>query len=316
MSGKEAGAAAVLELIESGDETMPAQQEQVAANDNEEESTGSTSEKGARRKRGRPSHKDALIRVADSCFEFWCNPQRVAHATFPVRGTRAHGQIRGRDFRVWLAGEYYRATGSAVGNQALDDCLRLLESRALIDGACHETFIRVGRAGNDRIFIDLGDETWRAIEVDRHGWQVISDPPVHFLRPATMRALPEPEASGLSIERVLRPFVNASDPDFRLVVAWLVAAWRPSGPFPILVANGEMGAGKSVFSRMLRTIIDPSVAPVRSAPRDERDLVIAASNAWVLGYDNLSGVAPWASDALCRLATGGGFQHTRAEHKQ
>jgi len=35
--------------------------------------------------------------------------------------------------------------------------------------------------------------------------------------------------------------------------------------------------------------------------------MIAASNAWVISLDNMSRIAPWLSDALCRLATGGGF---------
>jgi hypothetical protein len=39
--------------------------------------------------------------------------------------------------------------------------------------------------------------------------------------------------------------------------------------------------------------------------------MIAATNAWIVAFDNLSGVPVWLSDALCRLSTGGGFS-TRA----
>jgi putative DNA primase/helicase len=46
---------------------------------------------------------------------------------------------------------------------------------------------------------------------------------------------------------------------------------------------------------------------LRALPRSERDLAIATGNAWVLAFDNLSGIRDWLSDALCRLATGGGF---------
>jgi putative DNA primase/helicase len=35
--------------------------------------------------------------------------------------------------------------------------------------------------------------------------------------------------------------------------------------------------------------------------------MVAATNAWMLAFDNLSHLPPWLSDALCRLATGGGF---------
>jgi hypothetical protein len=35
--------------------------------------------------------------------------------------------------------------------------------------------------------------------------------------------------------------------------------------------------------------------------------MIAASNNWVLAFDNLSSIPVWISDALCRIATGGGL---------
>ncbi|MGI8825181.1 MAG: hypothetical protein ACR2JC_05985 [Chloroflexota bacterium] len=82
---------------------------------------------------------------------------------------------------------------------------------------------------------------------------------------------------------------------------------RPQGPFPVLILHGVHGSAKTTTARVLRALVDPNSAPVRSAPRSDRDLVIAASNAHVLLLDNLSSIAPWLSDGLCRLSTGGGF---------
>jgi hypothetical protein len=120
-----------------------------------------------------------------------------------------------------------------------------------------------------------------------------------------MLPLPEPRAG--SIEE-LRPFLNLADENsFILIVAWLVGALRPKGPYPILVLNGEQGSAKSTVSRLLRSVIDPSASCFRSYPRTERDVVISASNSWVLIFDNLSSLQPWFSDALCRISTGGGY---------
>ncbi len=58
---------------------------------------------------------------------------------------------------------------------------------------------------------------------------------------------------------------------------------------------------------MLRNLVDPNAASLRSGPRDERDLFIAANNSWVITLDNLSHLPDWLSDALCRVATGGGL---------
>ena len=124
-----------------------------------------------------------------------------------------------------------------------------------------------------------------------------------------MRPLPLPEV-GRPIDD-LRGFVNCSDEGFLVLVAWLVVALWGEGPFPILVVSGEQGSSKSTLARQLRAIVDPNVAPVRSEPRNERDLIIAAHNSHVLSFDNLSGLAHWLSDGLCRIATGGGFS-TRA----
>jgi hypothetical protein len=135
---------------------------------------------------------------------------------------------------------------------------------------------------------------------------VIGCPPVRFRRPAGILPLPVPQQGG-SIE-VLNSFLNlVSRDDFELIVAWLMAALRPNGPYPLLAISGEQGSAKTVLSKLLKALIDPNAAPVRSLSREERELMIAANNSYLLAFDNLSGLPPWLSDALCRLATGGSF---------
>ena len=70
---------------------------------------------------------------------------------------------------------------------------------------------------------------------------------------------------------------------------------------------GEQGSAKSSLVRVLRALVDPNTAALRTTPRDERDLVIAATNGWLIAVDNLSHLPDWLSDAVCRLATGTGF---------
>ena len=121
-----------------------------------------------------------------------------------------------------------------------------------------------------------------------------------------MLPLPLPERGG-SIE-TLQSFLNlASRNDFVLIVAWLLAALRSGGPYPLLAISGEQGSAKTVLSKLLKALIDPNAAPVRALSREERELMIAANNGYVLAFDNLSGLPNWLSDALCRLATGGSF---------
>ncbi|TCP39084.1 hypothetical protein [Rhodovulum marinum] len=134
-----------------------------------------------------------------------------------------------------------------------------------------------------------------------------------FKRAPSMAALPVPIAGSGDLD-ALRAFVNVgTDRDFRLMVSWLLGCLRPSGPYPLLILTGEQGSAKSTTSKVLRALVDPSTLETRSFPGDERGLVIAAQGAHVLVFDNLSRIKPSMADALCRLATGGGFA-TRKLH--
>ena len=95
------------------------------------------------------------------------------------------------------------------------------------------------------------------------------------------------------------------------MVAYLLAALRPSGPYPVLALIGEQGTAKTTFIRLLRSLVDPSTVPSSALPFSGRDLFIAAHNAHVQAFENVSKLSNSMSDYLCRLATGGGVR-TRA----
>jgi hypothetical protein len=154
------------------------------------------------------------------------------------------------------------------------------------------------------MYLDLADAHWRAVEIAPTGWRLIEAPPVRFRHPPSLLPLPIPERGG-SLEPLRRLLNLPSQADFVLVVAWLLAALRASGPYPLLAISGEQGSAKTVVCKMLKAIIDPNIAPVRALARDERELMIAANNSHVLVFDNVSGLRGWLSDALCRIASGG-----------
>lgn len=243
--------------------------------------------------------------------ELFHDPEGNCFSSFPVGEHIETCSLKTKGFRNWLRRRFYEEFKKPPGAQALQDALGVLEARAQFDGPELPVYTRLAaRDGN--IYIDLCNEKWKAVEVTPAGWRVVNNPPVKFRRAKGMLPLPYPVAGG-SIEE-LRRFVNVPDEaGWRLAVAWTVAAMRPAGPYPVLILQGEQGNAKSTTTRALRALVDPNTAPLRTIPRDERDLMIAANNGWVLSFDNLSGVQPWLSDAICRLATGGGFA-TRELH--
>lgn len=232
-------------------------------------------------------------------------PDGEGFASIPVDGHMETWPLKVKGFRRWLARLYYDEKRKAPGAQAIQDALGVLEGQALYDGPEHPGYTRLAEL-KGAIYFDLGNAAWEAVEITVGGWQVVATPPVKFRRARGRLPLPAP-ATGGSLQ-TLRQFVNLShNENWRLVVAWLLVALRPRGPYPVLVIYGEQGSAKSTLVRVLRDLVDPNTAALRTTPREERDLVIAATHSWLMARDNLSHLPDWRSEALCRLATGSGF---------
>ena len=165
----------------------------------------------------------------------------VAFADFITEGHRETWPIRSKRFRTWLRRCYYHATGSAPSAAAIRSALDLLEARAQFDGPERAVNTRVAEHAG-LLYLDLADEHWRAVAIGPDGWRVLGCPPVRFRRAPGMLPLPVPERGG-SIE-ALQSFLNLSNQnDFVLVVAWLLAALRSSGPYPLLAISLEWDRG-------------------------------------------------------------------------
>jgi hypothetical protein len=243
--------------------------------------------------------------AAERCVELFFAPDGDTYATIAESGHQETHAIDGPSFREWVRRILFKTEGSATPEQALNEAVATLQARARYEGSEQGVFIRAAHQ-DGKIYLDLGDSDWRAVEINTNGWRIVNDPPVRFRRTKGMRPLPVPVPGGTVNE--LRGFVNLeSDSDFVLLVGVIVAAFNPKGPYFILEITGQHGAAKSTVARIVVKLVDPSIPELRTAPSNERDLMIAANSTWCLAFDNLSQLSHWLSDALCRLSTGGGF---------
>jgi hypothetical protein len=252
----------------------------------------------------RKSQATQLVAAAAAA-ELFHTADDEAYASIELGSHREVHRLKDREFKRWLGKTFYDQHGRVPTSQAMNDVLGILEGKALYGSPRQEVFVRIARR-EKAIYLDLGDPCWRAVKITGSEWKVVERPKVKFRRPRGMRALPEPVEGG-SLEE-LRQFVNVRrENDWEVLVACLVGAFQPEGPFPLLVLQGEQGSAKSTSARILRSLVDPNKSPLRSPPREIRDIMIAAQNGWIVAFDNISYLPPWLSDALCSLATGGGF---------
>ncbi len=244
-----------------------------------------------------------LVELAKD-IELFHTPDRMPYAVIKQDGHSETWPLESRTVKDYLSRRYYEKMGNAPSSQAIQGALNVFRGYALFSG--HEEPVYTRLAGhNGKIYVDLCNSDWSVVEITAKGWQVIPFPPVHFIRSRGMTALPRPQAGGDINE--LKDFLNTTNDDWPLLLAWLIGTFMPKGPFPVLILSGEQGSAKSTVARIIRSLVDPSTILLRSLPRNERDLAISAGNSWIMAFDNISHLKPWLSDAICRLATGGGF---------
>ncbi len=151
-----------------------------------------------------------------------------AYLTLTIAAHQETWPLKVKRVRRWLAQLFHQAEAKSPGSQAVQDALGVLEGKALYEGAAHPVATRLAERHGVR-YLDLADEHWRAVEVTPQGWRVIPTPPVKFRRARGMLPLPLPVPGGHL--DALKPLVNvATEADWRLLVSWLLAALRPSGP--------------------------------------------------------------------------------------
>lgn len=211
---------------------------------------------------------------------------------------RSRSGLKGELARLY-ADEHGGAVPSAT---ALSDAVTALEGYAR-DSAPEPVHVRVAPWG-DGIVLDLGTVDGRCVTAGPGGWRITGRSPVVFRRSALTLPIPDPVPGTLAD---LEDLLNFSQDTFRLVTGYVLAALVPAIPHPILALFGEQGTAKSTAARLLGALVDPSPAPLRSAPRDVPQWAVTASGSWVVCLDNVSDIAPWLSDTLCKAVTGDGI---------
>jgi len=238
--------------------------------------------------------------------QFFHTADNEPYVTFDADGISKTFPVRSKDFNLWLRLLLYRR--GLITLDSVRDIVRRCEAMALFEGPQKNVYIRFAEA-DGAVYFDMANDAWEQIKITSQGWKIIQplESPVKFERANGMQPLCYPGSKKASMEMISRFFNVKSEHDLVLIVSWLIGAMQPSGPFPILVLQGEQGSAKSTTAKLLKDLLDPASVPLRTLPYSNRDLAIAASKSWIQCIDNLSGLPVWLSDAFCRLATGGGF---------
>ena len=252
------------------------------------------------------STADLLTSITTENAELFTDENKEPFASFEQDGHEEVWPINSKGFREWLSYKYYAEFGKAPRDASIKDALGALAGIATHEGDELPVYLRCApNPAGEGYYIDLCNDQWQVAEVTPTGWRVLDDSPVKFKRSNTMSLLPTPEAGGKISD--LWQFANIHEDDRGLVICWMLESMRPETPYPILELGGEQGSAKSSTQSRLRDFIDPSTINLRAAPKTVEDVFVSAARNHLASYNNLSHLSAPMQDALCTLATGGGY---------
>ena len=264
-------------------------------------------EKGIKRP-DRKLNKTAVISELLTGCEIFTGSNGIVYAKFQRDGHEEIANIRSAIFSGYLQSKFYAQTGSTVSESTCKQILNIAAYQASNQVA--PIYLRTG-GNNSDFYLDLCNSERSVVHVTAKGWEIVSNPPVAFNRTKGMKELPTPiQPNGMKeINAAISEFFNLANiaPEDRiLALAWILSAYRPDGPFPVLTCFAEAGSAKTSTAKAFKRLISPYTTDVRSSPKSTDDMYVAAMNDWVIAYDNLSSISAEVSNTLCTIATGGG----------
>ena len=253
---------------------------------------------------------DALIAIARQG-KLLRDERDRGHLAWDNEHARLVLPILSSEFSSFLTQQFYQFHQRQPRPRSLAAAIGVLngQARFLPD----TTFMHLRRASDGAAFwLDLARSEGEAVRIDENGWEVIAHPPVYFLRNRLQNPLPIPEVF-YDIHALQALLGIPGKDEAVLVLAWLLAAYIPNMPVPMLALLGPQGSGKTTLARILRNLIDPHQAELLAMP-NEKDLALALEHQAVLVLDNLSQLSQQQSNRLCRAVTGFGYLKTRPRH--
>lgn len=249
---------------------------------------------------GRNNASRKLLQLVEG-FEVWTNQNGEEFITLPEGNMR----IDSKDFRKYLQVLFYQKYGKPAHTQAILEAISTLSGKALFEGKKLKSFIRIGKK-DELVELDLINGF---VQITKDKITITNKSFCKFERPANLLPLPTPD---LDIEgdewQFLKHFINTTDEEIVLTLAWLVGCFNLEGEFPILNIVGEReGIGKTTTTKFLKNIIDPSIVPIKPMPKSEDDLLTICLHNHIVAFDNISSISDSLSDALCRISTGSGL---------
>jgi hypothetical protein len=244
--------------------------------------------------------------LAESNIDEFYYVSGTTYVKIPMNGHKELVRTDSKTFKNWLIYLYESAENSMLADGDIRTVIASVDSIAYFKGKREDIYLRIAEKGG-KIIVDLCNDKRQVLEIDADGFRVLDESPVLFRRAEDMAELPIPIFENKDDYKRLGNYVNFDKgEDMDMIVAFILATFRPNMPKPILNLTGEAGSGKSMNTKMIRKFIDPAKDKQLLAKEiNMKELPLAVTSQYLVAFDNLSGISKEGSDLLCMVSTGG-----------
>lgn len=240
---------------------------------------------------------------------FFCNSDdKQAYIAVQKQG-RIVLPIQSEDFRIWLMGWHLQEYGKILRRSIVEEIVQNACAIAqYINKQTHKLGVRVSRVDDNNanpkeLYYDLGDA---AVHITGDGWKIVNDPPIVFKRFSHQEKQVHPEVTSRKTDiELLHKYINIQNRnDWLLFLVFVISAFIPDFPKPLLVLSSSYGGGKTTIMKIAKKLVDPSVLDGIGKIYNCESIIRPASKHALLYFDNISYINQDISDTLCGVATG------------
>lgn len=188
-----------------------------------------------------------------------------------------------------------------IGNQTITKLQKYLCNKARKKGYEVELSVRFG--GNDEeIYYQLSEE--KLVKIDGKKYEVIDNDSPMFRWHKNMLKQTLPQRSNANHLKDIFEFINIDKEQKLIFMVYLISLFIPNIPKPILVLSAERGSGKTTATKLIKSLVDPSLLETTKLPYNEVDLSQVLDHSALINFDNISNISHKQSDILCRAYSG------------
>lgn len=266
---------------------------------------------------------EELFNIALSSFDFLSTADGVPFLVLK-EGPRYAWGVNAGEVGHFLLNRRRETTGAIASRKDIGDCLAAIEATCREVAVPASLHLRSARSVTGNYWIDLGGTNGYSIRLSAEGWQVMMRPDadVFFRRTRTIHELPypaevDPDRAREILNSHLRRFVNVSDEDWPLLVAWMVTHLLPGLVPPIALLVSEADAGKSTATMAVRFAVEGALTKGAQMSSKVDDIAVTMAGERLTVFNNVSKITKEQSDFLCQVVDGTEYKkrklHTDAD---